>query len=349
MSEIVFVKVAQEGPDVAAEARASFAAADKALAKHGLSLKNVFKTRLHYTTRQVWADLYHVREPLYAATFLDGGFPASTGLITGGRGGASPVLEIELTAAAGKSVLDDENVAHVFGGRTTSFSHLGEANGIAFLTGQSAFDAKGNITVSSFAEEAEQTLVSIEAVLKKSGRSIADIVSLGVFLGPPAAAAYAEVRAAIDRFIQRGGGQPPAIACVGIEGLVWEGMSIEIDTVAGPAGAPHRASQAAVAPSALGPLPRSAPAIQAGSIVTATATGDDLGSALALIRKSLDGVDGVRGSHLVTVWATRPWPQNIETAVHKVLPGATVSVGHMVNPAGTPAVTIELVGNSAAA
>ena len=347
MTGLVFVRASQPGRDVATEARSSFETIRTSLEGQGLSLSDILKTRLHYASREVWADLNAVREPLYRATFLDRGFPASTGLITGGRAGG-PRLEIEVVAARGKSTMNVDNVARIFGGRTTSFSHLGEAHGVAFLTGQSAFDDAGGFEVSSFGDEARKTLASLDEVLRASGRTAADIISLGTFLAPRAASvsAYDEIMGEVSSYLSQPY-RPTVVVSVGVQDLVWEEMSIEIEATAGPAGAPRRAASGVPAASSLGRLPPHVSAVSAGGVVAAATTATDLLTALRTLASTVADVGGVSGSPLITVWYGGSLPEGAEKLIRQRVPNAVVSLAPMVIPSGAAAVTLELVGNSA--
>jgi enamine deaminase RidA (YjgF/YER057c/UK114 family) len=346
MSGMTFLTVSRTAEDVPGEARASFAAVDEALAAEGLTFRDIVKTRLLYSVREDFPEMNSVRDPLYRSVFTSDDFPAATGVITGGRGSSSPRFELEVIAAPGKAVTNSDGVVRRFGEVIPPFSHLNEASGIAFMSGQGAFDLDAVFRAGSAGEEAAKALATFDATLPDAGRTPADIVALTVYLTPPAAsgAAYDEVMAVVAAYVGRAGGAAPVITCVGVLDLAFEGMTVEIEAVAGPPGAEHRVAAGPAAPSGLGPLPLGSSAVQAGGVVVATATSATVSAAAAALAASVQEVGGLTGAPLVTVWHTHE--QDGVAAVQAALPGAVVSLVPMAAGPGVAAVTLELFGNA---
>ena len=347
MPVLTFAVAEHVADDVEGETHQAFASLGEALTNQDLSFRNIVKTRMFYTAKEDYPKMEAVRDGTYRPIFIDDDFPAATGLTTGGRGGASPRLTFQAVAAVGaKTVANSDRVARFWNGYWPPFSHLVQVDGVSFLAGQGAFDAEGIFTGGSFSEETATTLATFDAALEEVGKGAADIFALGVYLTPPAAAAYDEVMATVTDYIDRVGTQP-LIVSTGISDLSQAGMRMELEAIAGPTGSEHRRVSRATATSAFGPLPSATHAIEAGGVIAASATGADVSTTAADMAAAATELGGVDGIPLVTVWC--PSARRADdpgSMVREVLPDAIVSIVEMTLPEGIDAVTVELLGNA---
>ncbi|HEY9469019.1 MAG TPA: RidA family protein [Propionibacteriaceae bacterium] len=59
---------------------------------------------------------------------------------------------------------------------------IGAAGAFVFLSGQGPFTPKGVLVEGSFADQARQTFRNVEALVRASGGTMADVVRVGVYL-----------------------------------------------------------------------------------------------------------------------------------------------------------------------
>ena len=107
------------------------------------------------------------------------------------------------------------------------YSIAAEANGFVFLSGQVAFDpTSGDRVDATVADEAEQVMANIGAMLGDLGLGYADIVKTTIFLTDMGD--FAAVNEVYGRCFD---GEPPARSTVAVAALP-VGFSVEIEVVA---------------------------------------------------------------------------------------------------------------------
>jgi enamine deaminase RidA (YjgF/YER057c/UK114 family) len=356
MSGFTFLTASCTGADVAEESRASFAAVDAALGARGMTFQDIVRMRLLYTGRTDFAEMNSVREPLFRSIFADGGFPSSVGFITGGRGGSSPRFEVEVVACRGKRTAFSPKAVRLFGGVQPPFVHVTEAGGVAFVSGQTAFEPDGTYVARSPGDQARKVLATIEPILAEVDRSVEDVLAVSLFLGPDARGpGFADVRRALEQFLAEVGDPAPTVTCVGVEALIFEGMSVGVEAVAGaPAGVRTTAMGAIGPPPDLTPLSPRVSAARSGDLVTASVTvaADEplvaIGRAAASLAEAIAEVTSVVApGALVTGWFAPPVTHRtieleLGAALQDSLPDAVVTPVPMRPVEGSEAITLEV-------
>jgi 2-iminobutanoate/2-iminopropanoate deaminase len=105
------------------------------------------------------------------------------------------------------------------------------AGPLVFVSGQVPLDARGQLAGESMTEQAHAVLDNIEAVLRRDGLALADVVKLTHYLTD--IAGLGELRAVLaDRLPQ----PRPAATLVAVQALVDPRFLVEIDAVATTAG-----------------------------------------------------------------------------------------------------------------
>lgn len=98
---------------------------------------------------------------------------------------------------------------------------------LLFASGQIPLDpVSGEIVGETAAEQAQQCLVNLSAVVSAAGASLADAVKLSVYMTD--LSAFAEVNEVYASFFP--GGEPPARVAVGVAALP-RGAQVEIDGI----------------------------------------------------------------------------------------------------------------------
>ena len=216
-----------------AESEEVFAELERTLRKGGLEFHDIVKTRLFYTVRSDYPEMNQVRDPLFRSRFSTGNFPAATGVITGGRGGARPHFELEVIAHPAKRALNAPGVIQEWKGVRPPFSHANIAGGVLFVSGQGAFNDKGALTATDPLAQAIATLPVLTKILEAADCECDDILCLTVYLTPPATLQRDAVVAAISAYLgQIKHGEPPIFTVIAVNELAFPGMEVEIELCA---------------------------------------------------------------------------------------------------------------------
>lgn len=348
-----FLRESAVADDVAGEARTVFAAIERRLTERGLSLADVGKTRILYTERPDYLEMNMVRDPLFRRTFRNDDFPCATGVVTGGNGGASPRLSIEVIACTRRRAGSSPEVIRQFGDVVPPFVHRNEVDGVVLVSGQGGFDLEGTLVGETPAEQARAAFATMAPILAGAGRDLSDVAAVTAYLvpsvcrGPDGEAVLAEMHA----FLERCGGPAPVVTCIGVRDLAFEGMVVEVDVVAGPAGS-RRIAQPASGATAIGPVPRASAVTSCGPLVlgSVTAEGGEDGSAIdaavAELTGALDSI-AVVPPMLLTAWHGAGVDGTaLATAVTGRWPEAEVTIAPMRVHDGRQAVTVELMGQA---
>ncbi|EHN12427.1 Endoribonuclease L-PSP [Patulibacter medicamentivorans] len=106
------------------------------------------------------------------------------------------------------------------------YVHAVAANGLLFCSGQIPLDpATGELVGSTPAEQAEQCLSNLQAVVAAAGATLADAARVTVYLTDMGA--FAEVNEVYGRFFAD---DPPARVAIGVSALP-KGAQVELDAV----------------------------------------------------------------------------------------------------------------------
>lgn len=106
------------------------------------------------------------------------------------------------------------------------YAHAVAARGLLFTSGQIALDpASGELVGDTPAEQAEQALTNLRAVVSAAGATLADVVRTTVYMTD--LGAWSEVNEVYARFFPA---DPPARAAVGVAALP-KGAQVEIDAI----------------------------------------------------------------------------------------------------------------------
>jgi enamine deaminase RidA (YjgF/YER057c/UK114 family) len=222
-----------DAPTTTAEAELVFAALERTLRDAGLAFRDVVKTRLFYAFRSDYPEMNQVRGPLFRSRFADGGFPAATGVITGGRDGARPQFELEVIAHANRRAFNAPGVIQEWNGVRPPFSHAVIAGDVLFVSGQGAFDDKGELAAPDPIGQTIATLPVLTKILEAAGCDRGDILSLTAYLTPPAQVHVDQVAAEIETYLRDNGrGEPPIVTIISVNELAFPGMEVEIELCA---------------------------------------------------------------------------------------------------------------------
>jgi enamine deaminase RidA (YjgF/YER057c/UK114 family) len=238
VSGFTFAAAEGAGIDVAEASRASFEAVEAGLHAREAQFADIVRTRLLYSARADHPVMNQAREPLFRSVFADGDFPTSGGFVTGGRGDGSPRFGLEVVARSGKRTAFSPAVIRRWGGVAPPFVHVAEVAGVAFVSGQTAFETDGTFPLRGPGEQARKVLSTFAPILAEVGRTVANLLAITLFVAPEAAGdAFAGVRDALDELLSKVGDPPPVITCVGAEALVFNGAYVGAEAVAGAPGA----------------------------------------------------------------------------------------------------------------
>jgi len=233
------------------EAERLFAALEADLEGRGLTFHDVVALRYFYTERSDYLEMNDVRAGFFRPRFRDHAYPVSTGVVTGGRGGATPRLELEVLAAPGKQVTNSDRVYRTFRGATEppAFVHAGRIAGLLLLSGQVGFDLDLKLVDPGPTGQAVRALENLEHVIQDCGRGPGDVLGYTVYLTRPED--RAEVEAVVDAFAKRryADDRRPVITYVYVGELFMPGVLVEVDAIAAdgepvtvvPSGAPDAA------------------------------------------------------------------------------------------------------------
>ncbi|MGE4428673.1 MAG: Rid family detoxifying hydrolase [Solirubrobacteraceae bacterium] len=106
------------------------------------------------------------------------------------------------------------------------YVHAVAAGGLLFCSGQVPLDPEsGEIVGTTPAEQAEQALRNLQAVIEAGGATMADVVRATVYLTDMGA--FAEVNEVYARFFAQ---DPPARAAIGVSALP-KGAQVEVDAI----------------------------------------------------------------------------------------------------------------------
>ena len=123
------------------------------------------------------------------------------------------------------------NPATLFPSLTHGFSQLVVASGsrIAFISGQTAWDASKKIVGHSLGEQARQALRNLELAVDAAGGTLDDIVSLRLYIVHAAVRDLDGVGSALkDAFPS----DPPSSTWIGVSSLAVPDFLIEIEAIA---------------------------------------------------------------------------------------------------------------------
>jgi enamine deaminase RidA (YjgF/YER057c/UK114 family) len=116
--------------------------------------------------------------------------------------------------------------------KPTGYTHVVEVPSggrTLYLSGQIAFDAQGELVgAGDFARQAEQVFANIDAALKASGASFANVVRLDMYVTDMSQ--LAALRAARDKYIDTK--HPPASTLVQVSRLARDGLLLEVEATA---------------------------------------------------------------------------------------------------------------------
>jgi enamine deaminase RidA (YjgF/YER057c/UK114 family) len=356
MTGFTFLKVAETGEDVVAETTASFAAVSEALDAAGLSMRDLVKIRLLYTERSDFPQMNSVRNPLFRSIFTDDDFPSATGVCTGGsgEGGSSPRFELEVIAAPQKQVRYADEVVRRFGDVTPPYAHVNVANGAAFLSGQGAFDTDGVFRASGPVEEATKALATFQHSLARADRSIEDVIAVTTYLKLSVMTPLEvdAVLAKVRDFVATLGSPVPTVTCVGVDDLAFEGMTVEIEVIAGAPGGDRVTSTLVPARWAGGSLAGGSTALRSGGLVVGSASAGSAREAADVLARAVSEVGGISPGALLTAWYTPDLERVVvDTEAAAALGGTIPSLVPMPpGPGSDPGscVTLELFGNAQA-
>jgi enamine deaminase RidA (YjgF/YER057c/UK114 family) len=334
VSGFTFAAAEGEGIDVAEASRASFEAVQAGLSAHGAQLADIVRTRLLYTARADHPVMNQAREPLFRSVFADGAFPTSGGFVTGGRGDGSPRFGLEVIARPGKRTAFSPAVVRRWGGVQPPFVHVAEVAGIAFVSGQTAFESDGTFPERGPGEQARKVLGTLAPILAEVGRTVSDLLAITLFVAPEAAGdAFAEVRDALDELLAQVPDPPPVVTCIGAEALVFDGAYVGAEATAGAPDEPRNACR--VEDQASGTCTLGSTAARSGELVVATVAVCETSADAAIeiaARALADGVLGVGGpvapGALVTAFYAPPLTRSdtaaLSGALEQAFPDAIV-------------------------
>ena len=107
------------------------------------------------------------------------------------------------------------------------YSHAVKSNGLLFCSGQVALDpATGELVGETAAEQAQQCLVNLQAVVETAGAWLKDAVRVTVWLTDMAD--FADVNAVYGEFFDPA--EPPARVAIAVSQLP-KGAAVEIDAI----------------------------------------------------------------------------------------------------------------------
>lgn len=288
------LRVGMPASDIVAESQATYEQLDRELRGRGLAMHDVVRMRMLFTGQGDLAQMNTVREPMFREIFADGQFPSTAGFVTGPRGGAAR-FEMEVLAHAAKRTGCSDEVVLRYGGKRAPFVHVTEAGGVAFVSGQTAYEPDGTFVPRSPGAQAEKVLGTIAPILAEVDRTVSDLMSVSLFVGPAARGdAFADVRSAVDAFVATIDSPAPVVTCVGVENLVFDGAAVGVEAVAGGRGGDRCVSADSTA-------------ARAGELLVASAVGDGVESAIARLRAGVGELtDAVEPGALVTAWYAAP-------------------------------------------
>jgi len=106
------------------------------------------------------------------------------------------------------------------------YVHAVATGSLLFVSGQIPLDAEsGRLVGSTPAEQAEQALKNLKAVVEEAGATLADVVRATVYMTD--LGAFAEVNEVYARFFPS---DPPARAAIGVAALP-AGAQVEVDAI----------------------------------------------------------------------------------------------------------------------
>ena len=116
--------------------------------------------------------------------------------------------------------------------KPTGYTHVVEVPSggrTLYLSGQIAVDAQGKLVgAGDFAKQAEQVFANIDAALKASGASFANVVRIDMYVTDMTQ--LAALRAARDKYVDTG--HPPASTLVEVSRLARDGLLLEVEATA---------------------------------------------------------------------------------------------------------------------
>ena len=98
---------------------------------------------------------------------------------------------------------------------------------LVFLAGQAAMDLEGNPTGGSYADQARQSLENVRLGLEAAGGTIADIVSIRVYVVDHTVELIGEIMPVFVEFF--GDVAPPANTWIGVQALALPELKVEIE------------------------------------------------------------------------------------------------------------------------
>jgi enamine deaminase RidA (YjgF/YER057c/UK114 family) len=267
------------------------------LERQGMSLADVVRTRLFFSSRDSFRGVTAARAPLFEELFADGEYPSTGGFVAAG-GEGRPAFEVDAVAFPGRRAVEGASVGEP-GAPRPPVADVNLAGEVAFLSGRTAAVEDG-VEVDPGAQ-ARAVLEATATALAGVGTAPERILALTVFVAERAAGAgFAAVEAEIESFLRDHPGPPPAIVRLGAEALVFPGRTVGFDAVAALPGA-----------SAAGSGDGDARAVRCGGLLVgaAAATSSDPATAAAeaawaLAARVADLGAPVSPAAAVGVWST---------------------------------------------
>lgn len=122
-----------------------------------------------------------------------------------------------------KTIIETSNAPAPIG----PYSQAVLANGMLFISGQIAIDpATGNVDATSPAEEAEQVMKNLQAILTEAGMDFSNVVKTTIFLTDMSL--FQSVNEVYGKYFSS---DPPARETVAVKGLP-KGVNVEISMIA---------------------------------------------------------------------------------------------------------------------
>ena len=123
------------------------------------------------------------------------------------------------------------NPASLFSSVPLGFSQIIVASGVrtVFISGQTAWDANRQIVGRSVGEQARQALLNVRAAVEAAGGTVADIVSMRIYVVQPSANDVAAVGGALRHAF---GTHTPTSTWIGVSSLAVPDFLIEIEATA---------------------------------------------------------------------------------------------------------------------
>jgi enamine deaminase RidA (YjgF/YER057c/UK114 family) len=203
------------------------------LEEAGLGFSDVAKIRIFVTRREDYEAMTRIRTPYYLEHFPDGGYPASTALVTP-LAVPGLLVEIDAIACSSKRTFDTDAIVKriPLPLAVQPLWRLGaETQELLWTTGQPGFDLDAQVVGADVAAQTRRSLENVEAIVEAGGYSFSDVVKLSTFIADGAdfpAMLDARNEFLAERFPR--GGYPASTTVVA--GFPPPPMRVEIEAVA---------------------------------------------------------------------------------------------------------------------